>query len=568
MGLRKKTFLYSVALAVVMIAFVIGYFVLMLPSLYVDYVMDSNLESATEIQKGYMEERSYDNLTVKNPSSVFTMEIPNAGNEVYIAGKFFRLTMIVQDEELQELLDRARTMMAETGSLEQMEDLAGSWAADGEESAGKGQEPAGDAGSYESGGIPDGAHQERFAEYFSQWQDKFKDIFTGQDLISDDAPIDIRLEQKEQRDGQVYHGEYAKVHAFSGDSIVYEAGVSDGNYSYTTYIAMGRTQDALIITVLPTMTPQMEEITPIVMGSLPMIIAVIFLLVLISSGFFSGKIVNPIIRLANHAESAGMAEHFDPDESTFLTDSKDEIGTLGRNLHELYGKLRDNYEELEHKNRLLEEENERQEVFLRASSHQLKTPIAAALLLLEGMMNEVGKYKDTKAYLPEVKKQLLSMRKIVEDILYLNYHAENMQQEKVAVEALAQELTGDYAVQTEDKGLQITVAGSGTAYTDQEMLKKIVDNLLSNAIWYTPEGQQVTIEISSTALCITNYGVTIDEKLLPNILEPFVSSDGGRKGKGLGLYVAAYYSRLMGYELKIDNIENGVQAVLSFNKKK
>ena len=38
-----------------------------------------------------------------------------------------------------------------------------------------------------------------------------------------------------------------------------------------------------------------------------------------------------------------------------------------------------------------------------------------------------------------------------------------------------------------------------------------------------------------------------------------VTSDGRGKGKGLGLYVAAYYSRLMGYGLKVDNIENGVQ---------
>lgn len=536
MGLRKKTFLYSVTLAVIMIVFVIGYFVFMLPSLYVDYVMNSNLESVIEIQKGYMEERSYDNLTVKNPSSVFTMEIPNAGNEVYIAGKFFKLTIIVQDKELQELLDRARTMMVKADSLEELEDVTGSWTAGSEES-------------------------------FGEWQEKFKDIFTGQKLISEDAPIDIRLEQKRQHDGQVYHGEYAKVHVTSGDSIVYEAGVSDGNYSYTTYVAMGQMQDALIITVMPTMTPQMEEITPIVMGSLPMIIAVIFLLVLVSSGFFSGKIVNPIIRLASRAESAGMAEHFDPDEDAFLTDSRDEIGILGRNLHELYGKLRENYEELEHKNRLLEEENERQEVFLRASSHQLKTPIAAALLLVEGMMNEVGKYKDTKMYLPEVKNQLLSMRKMVEDILYLNYRGEHIQQEKVAVEALVQELAGDYAVQVEDKGLQITIAGSGVIYTDREMLKKIVDNLLSNVVQYTPDGQQVRIEISDAALYITNYGVTIEEKLLPNVTDPFVSSDGSRKGKGLGLYVAAYYSRLMGCELKIDNVENGVQTALFFEKR-
>lgn len=545
MGLRKKTFLYSVALAVIMIVFVIGYFVLMLPSLYVDYVMNSNLGSVAEIQQGYMEERSYDNLTVKNPSSVYTMEIPSTGDDIYLAGKFFKLTITVQDEELRSLLDHARKIMGEAARLEQLENMGGLQTADGED-------------------MSRGLRQEDFTEYISEWQGRFKDIFAGQNLISEEAPIAIKLEQKGSSDGQVYYGEYSKLHTVFGDTIVYETGISDGNYSYTTYIAMGRTQDAYIITVMPTMTPQMEEITPIVMESLPMIIAVIFLLVLISSGFFSGKIVNPIIRLANHAESVGMAEHFEPDEFAFLSDSKDEIGILGRSLHELYGKLRDNYEELERKNRLLEEENERQEVFLRASSHQLKTPIAAALLLVEGMMNEVGKYKDTKTYLPEVKKQLLSMRKIVGDILYLNYHAENLQQDEVAIEAFVQEIAGEYAVQAEDMELCVTVAGSGVVYTDREILKKIVDNLLSNAVSYTPKGQQITIEISDTALCISNYGVTIDEKLLPNILEPFVSSDGGGKGKGLGLYVAAYYSKLMGYELKVTNIENGVQASLSF----
>lgn len=540
MGLKKKTFLYSIVLAVIMTAFVIGYFVLMLPSLYVDYVMDSYLESVMEIQKGYMEERSYENLTVKNPSSVFTMEVPNAGDKVYMAGKFFKLTFTVQDAELQALLDRTRTMVGDMGRLEQTEN------ADGAD-------------------LFDSEWQEDFTRYFTQWQDKIRDIFAEQSLISEDAPVTIELEQKEQGGGPAYRDEYYKMHIGSGDTVVYEGGVSDGNYSYTTYIAIGRTQDALIITALPTMTPQMGEITPVVMGSLPMIVAVIFLMVLVSSGFFSGKIVNPIIRLANHAESVGLAERFEPDEFASVSDGKDEISQLARNLSELYGRLRKNYEQLEQKNSLLEEENERREIFLRASSHQLKTPIAAALLLVEGMMNEVGKYKDTKAYLPEVKKQLLSMRKIVEDILYLNYRAENIQREEVAIEALAQELMHDYAVQTEDRGLRVSVVGNGVVFTDREILRKIVDNLLSNAIEYTPEHQEITIGISGKEVCIANYGVTIDDRLLPNLLEPFVSSDGG-KGKGLGLYVAAYYSRLMGYDLRVHNMENGVQAVLSFEK--
>lgn len=531
MGLRKKTFLYSIALAVIMIAFVIGYFVLMLPSLYVDYVANSNLESAAEIQKGYMAERTYDNLTVKNPSSVYTLEIPNEGDKVYIAGKFFKATAVIQNEELQNLLDSARKGLSGVQGSDWLNGVK-------------------DFENMNAGGD--------FTKVIDQWQDKFKDIFAGQNLISEDFPIEVKVESKDG--GQVYQGEYFKFHNVSDDIVVYEVGVSDGSYSYTTYVAMGQTQDAFIITVMPTMTPQMEEITPIVMGSLPMIVAVIFLVVLVSSGFFSGRIVNPIIRLAGYAESVGMTEHFEIDE--FNSDSKDEIGTLGRNLHGLYGRLRDNYEELEHKNQMLEEENKRQEVFLRASSHQLKTPIAAALLLVEGMMNEVGKYKDTKQYLPEVKKQLLSMRKIVEDILYLNYHAGNMQQEDVAVEVLAEELVRAYAVQAEDKKLQVQIEGKGVVLTDREMFKKIADNLLSNAVQYTPEGEKIRIEISDTELCITNYGVTIDEKMLPNIFEPFVSSDGSKKGKGLGLYVAAYYSKHMGYKLQIDNVMNGVQATI------
>ena len=115
MGLSKKTFLYSIILAVIMTAFILGYFVLMLPSLYVDYVMDSNLKSVMEIQEGYMEDRTYDGLTVKNPSSVYTMEIPDEGTEIYVSGKFFKMTVKIQDEELLVMLDSVRKMMDDMG---------------------------------------------------------------------------------------------------------------------------------------------------------------------------------------------------------------------------------------------------------------------------------------------------------------------------------------------------------------------------------------------------------------------------------------------------------------------
>ena len=70
----------------------------------------------------------------------------------------------------------------------------------------------------------------------------------------------------------------------------------------------------------------------------------------------------------------------------------------------------------------------------------------------------------------------------------------------MAVATLVRELAGDYAVQAEDKGLQIVIEGNGVVFADREMLKKIIDNLLSNAVWYTPKGQQINAEIYTSRL--------------------------------------------------------------------
>ncbi len=520
MGLSRKTFLYSSLLAVVMVAFVTGYFVFMLPSLYVNYVMERNLRSAEEIHKGYMSDRSYDRLAVTNPSATFSVEIPKEGDEIYAAGKFFRVTVQVQDRELMELLQEFRSLL---GRLE------------------------------EAGGTEQEELEAFSQEHISElWTETLKNKFVGEGMFPENYPVKVFFEGREN--SGVYQEEYIKIHSLSGQVTVCEAGVSGGSFGYTTYVALGQTQDAFIITVLSTMTPRMEEIVPVVTESLPMIVAVVFFLVLMASRFFAGKIVQPIIRLAGQAGNIRLTGSC---EMVSGADRGDEIGELAAALDELYLRLRDSYRELQEKNQMLEEEGERQEIFLRASSHQLKTPVAAALLLVDGMINEVGKYKNTKEYLPEVKKQLQSIRRLVDDILYLNDQAGNVQPEPVALEVLAGEILKTYEVQIENKRLRVAMAGQRMAFTDREMMWKIIDNLISNAVAYTPEGERIEIRIGEDGLCVQNYGVTIEEKLLPGIFKPFVSSTG-QKGKGLGLYVAAYYGRLLGGTLQAENMENSV----------
>lgn len=529
MGLSKKTFLYSVLLAAVMVAFITGYFVFMLPSLYVDYVMESNLKAVVNVQKGYMEEGSYDGLSVKNPSAMYTLEVPGSGEELYITGKFFTVAVKIRDEELREALCRAMEMLQN---------------------------------GMDAGGGDDVGGDKRNEALARLWETACEKL-AGERLLPEDYPVELQLEGKENQ--SAYRTERAKFRFMTDGIAVYERSVSDKDYSYTTYIAMGCRNDALVFTVFFAMTPRMEEITPVVLGSLPMIVLVVFLLVMIASRFFSGRIVNPIIRLAGCAQRAGLSEDFAAEP--FAVDSGDEIGVLAGSLRELYEKLRGSYMELERKNDLLKEENVRQEIFLRATSHQLKTPVAAALLLVEGMMGEVGKYRDTKKYLPEVKVRLLSMRKIVEDVLSLNDRVDHMEVEEFAVETLTGEVAAAYAPQAKEKSLEVRVKGQAVVRTDREILRAIIDNLFSNAAEYTPAGERIEAEITDRGICLKNYGVLIEEKLLPGIFEPFVSGNGEKKGKGLGLYIAAYYSRLLGFEIQVKNQGDHVLAALFFTDK-
>lgn len=514
MRLSKKTFCYSIAISLILVMFIVLYFSFMLPSLYVSQMEEDNLESVVSLQEGYLENRSYDGLIVKNPTGAATVEVPLHGSKVYVVGKAFKVELELKSGILLDTLDSFRDAVAQAEDTEEVD----------------------------------------FPE--PDWDEIKEALVPNKD---EDYPLSFVLNASKDMAGLVTTE--TKSHVISDSIVVFEGGMMDGENQYTTYIASSMTSDALIFSFMPVTTPQMKEIRPIVLGSLPMIAVVVLLLVLVGSQIFSRKIVNPVIRLADYAQEIKISKM--GDIAPLKMKEKDEIGELGNTLNELYARLRSQYLELEDKNQELAGENKRQEVFLRASSHQLKTPVTAALLLVDGMMEEVGKYKDTKKYLPEVKRQLKSMQKIIEDILYLNHCAEHIQREPVDIDLLLDELLENYRVQAEEKGLTVRKNKVNMqAYTDRELLKKIVDNVVSNAVAYTPAGETIKIYEGEKGLTVENFGAHIDEELLPHIYEPFVSSDTRQKGRGLGLYVTAYYAEILGWKVEIANTAGSVCATL------
>lgn len=517
MKLSKKTFLYSIVMAGVLAGLLLLYFVYMLPSLYVSYKNDSNLESVTKLSQDFMKSRSYENLQVDNPMNTVSLILPEDKNQVLLEGKGIHLQVETKDPELIRELNKVKKYLKDPEKIEEINE--------------------------------DTFDLDMLTEkLFPKWQD------------TEEYPLQVQWSVDQLARKLTYRN--LKVHTVSDDLTVYKVAAKDGENQYVTYIALGDEEDCQILTLVSLIMPQMQDMSGVVFNSVPMIVAVIFLVVLLASQYFSGKIVAPIIRLSRYASQ--IRQTGDREFAPF--ERKDEIGELGTSLNQLYARLGENYRALESANRSLEKENKRQEVFMRASSHQLKTPVAAAMLLIDGMIDEVGKYADVKTYLPQVKGKLMEMRDIVNDVLYLNHCTEDLEEEPVELPALTGKIIEKYRIQMEKKGLTVRdmgfLDGTGILQTDREVLSRILDNLISNAVAYTAKGGKIQITYTKHGLKICNGEAHIPEELLPHVWEPFVSSNSEKKGKGLGLYISAYYAEVLHLKLTISNTADGVEASL------
>lgn len=536
MKLGRKNLVYSLILAGIMLLFLVGYFIYMLPSLYVDYVMEQNLKSVKEQHNAYIKNGTYEGISVRNPSACYSVEIPKQGDSIFVTGKVFSIKITVKEENLKQLLADGRKIM------QSYETKSGN--SEKEETAKK--------------------ENNEIRQELEKWVEQI----AASVKENTDLPIEIEFLYMQDTASE-YKNEKINVHAVTDTMMVLETSIEDSANHYTNYIAVERTNDSMVVTILPVMTPDMNEIRPVVLSSLPMLGAVILFLVLLFSQIYSKGIVSPIVQLVYHTEQMKYTEGFaiEPLKASDKWKSReDEVGELADTMDELYEQIRESYQKLEEKNAELAEENRRQEVFLRASSHQLKTPISAALLLVDGMINEIGKYKEREVYLPKVKEQLLSMRKMVEDILYLNHCSEHIRMQQMDVRQLLQKQLNSYQVAIAEKALKVELKGLSDMeiYTDEMMISQILDNVMSNAVKYTPEREKIQIEIKEQEIQIENYGVTISEEILPHIFDPFVSGNHGTGSHGLGLYIAAYYAKKIGVELEINNGENRVVTTVSF----
>lgn len=524
MNLSKKTFLYSITLVTLLISLIIGYFIFMLPSLYVDRMKKNYFDEIVRVQKHFIRDQNYDSIKISNPTGTFSFSIPEEGDSIFVYNTYLSMEVVIDDSQLLELFHdtRGKLLAAYEGDLE-----------------------------------VDEIEKQKFDFDFDYIVQLIRKACT------ENEGLPIHIEGLQVIDTNEFTQVSEKYTLVGEDLVVCQWDGTDGSNYYTSYVACSIKNGRTLITLLPVMTPRMSEIRPVVLQSLPMIIVVTILVILLATQGFARRIINPVQKLAYHADYVKKTGNLEKEKE--IAAGEDEIALLSQSLNALYEKLNQNYQELEKSNLLLQEQNERQEVFLRASSHQLKTPIAAALLLVDGMIQKVGKYSNSETYLPKVKEQLKSMQRMVEDILYLSHCEGNMKIELIKVEEILEACQANYLIQLEEKNLRIEQKIMPVCVkADGEILYKIIDNLVSNAVKYADCDTKIRITLENNTLYIHNKNEGIPFELLPNIFEPFVSSETKEKGHGLGLYVVHYYCKLLRYQVEVTNVADGVEASLKF----
>ena len=174
------------------------------------------------------------------------------------------------------------------------------------------------------------------------------------------------------------------------------------------------------------------------------------------------------------------------EDSEIMNHRKDEIGTLFRNIHSASVKLK----------KAAEERND----FFSAAAHELKTPVTILKGQLTGMIYCVGVYADREKYLRKAydTKEEMEQRVLhILDIASIENTNDKVCREKINFSKILRDKIAIYEDSMNDKNIMLQIDFPDEIYllADKKLLEKAVENILQNAVKYSPERERIKIDM-------------------------------------------------------------------------
>lgn len=201
---------------------------------------------------------------------------------------------------------------------------------------------------------------------------------------------------------------------------------------------------------------------------------------------------------------------------------------------------------------------ERLEQFTQDASHELRTPLTAVSTSLDMALME----DDNKDYVRTAKKDLKEVVTLVERLLELTQLDKlALQTEPVSLQAIVEDAIEKYRPFAEEQ--HITIESDLEAVVlpgDPTLLRRVMGNLLANAMKFNKPKGRIFIRLTSEVLTIKDTGKGIAEKALPHIFDRFYQEDTSRtksaEGLGLGLALVKRIVELHGWTIDVVSEKN------------
>lgn len=241
--------------------------------------------------------------------------------------------------------------------------------------------------------------------------------------------------------------------------------------------------------------------------------------------------------------------------------SNDEFGDLVVAINHLADELDEALSEQEKLNQARRD-------FVSNVSHELRTPLTSVKSYIEALRDLRQDEEETRtSFLKVIDEETDRMVRLTRDLLQLSGldRGESFDvRQPISVHSLFAEMSQRFMLQAERQQLTLRVEIPETdirLYGNHDMVNRILDNLVSNSMKYTPSGGVIdvyaTIETSHVILVVEDNGVGIPMEDLPHVFERFYRVDKGRSrrhgGTGLGLALAREMAERLGGQIHISS---------------
>lgn len=266
---------------------------------------------------------------------------------------------------------------------------------------------------------------------------------------------------------------------------------------------------------------------------------------------FSRSLGEPIAALAEGARevSRGNLEHRVNEDAGW-----GEFQELIASFNGMTADLKD-YQVLQLKSKL----SEMKEQVFRAVAHDLRAPLLGLqgyiYILSSGKISE----EERREYLQRMTEAARNLSSLLEDVLSVSRVETGMtlpKRQRVELEPFLQSILHEQEPVAKEKGLRLSckTQPGASAWADPKLLRRMVTNLLSNALKFTREG---FVEVSAASdhngavVSVQDSGIGLTEKQCGEIFEKYRQVSDGAEGYGLGLFISRQLARAHGGDLTV-----------------